>query len=771
MRAKLTVVLALLSSAVWIPAAAPPAAAATSNDPTCATPVTGTPAGTSGPSATAPVLNVGGANELATVWDPPANNQGAFPSAASHDVVAADGTPRKQVTVAFSEGRDVASENTPPGQVVSTNGSASFDASTYGHIPGVSYTRLRNGTLIGYAFKPTAVTADGLAMTFPVYRSTDDGATWTTGSATVGVGAGTLAGRTPDGAGRMHRHPIELPDGTILVSYYGTFNQDTSGGRTGHRSAVAASTDGGTTFTHRGVIARDTTAANSYPEAAIEQLPDGRVLSVVRHHTWSGSAWDLATPRQTVSADGGATWSAPQDVAVSFPNGYDYYDDNNRKLLGVAPSLTRMPNGIMVLGSGRPDNWIAMSTNGSGTGWVGGLTYRNCPTTGYRLHGSTGNADLAVIESNRIAQFGDNCELTWACPAADTGFTIDKQNRVWRRYVDVLTPDVGKIDLATKYRLGQVSVDTNLTWTSPARPRSRVDGAFDGSTEYWSSAVGSGGGGSYVLRLDRQYTLTRVGLSLRNGRAATGRVYASTDGVTWGSPIVDATNRTHLSLEYFGVAAAARFVKVEVDASANCDAELGASCALLNEIELYSTVNSFENDPVNNRPRGFTELSQTWVTRSGVNGSSRALRLSDSSDDEPARVVWTAPTAGTARTFDFRVNPVALPNGFLFDVRGKNSAGSIVDSYHFAVFPDGSIRRYNGTWVAITGAGVVPVGGWRTVTVRASTTTATIVVDGQAVATAIPPSNASTSLIGYTFSSGGKPPVGDQVVVDDVSFS
>jgi hypothetical protein len=456
---------------------------------------------------------------------------------------------------------------------------------------------------------------------------------------------------------------------------------------------------------------------------------------------------------------------------VSFPNGYDYYDDNNKKLLGVAPSLTRMPNGVMVLGSGRPDNCIAMSTNGQGTGWIGALTYRNCPTSGYRFHGSTGNADLAVVESNRIAQIGDNCEITWACPSGDSGFTIDKQNRVWRRYVDVLTPDVGKIDLASKYRLGQISVDTDLTWTSPTRPRSRVDGAFDGSTEYWSSAVGAGGGGSYVLRLDRQYNLTRVGLSLRNGRAATGRVYASTDGVTWGNPIVNATNRTHLSLEYFAVSAAARFVKVEVDPSAACDAELGTSCAMLNELELYSTVNSFENDPVNNRPRGYTETSQTWVTRSGTNGSTRALRLSDGSSTAPAKVVWTAGSAGTARTLDFRVNPVALPQGFLFDVRGKNSAGSIVDSYHFAVFPNGSIARYNGSWVTLTGAGVVPVGGWRTVTVQATTTTATILVDGQAVATAIPPSNASTSLIGYTFASAGTAPVGDQVVIDDVSFS
>jgi hypothetical protein len=174
---------------------------------------------------------------------------------------------------------------------------------------------------------------------------------------------------------------------------------------------------------------------------------------------------------------------------------------------------------------------------------------------------------------------------------------------------------------------------------------------------------------------------------------------------------------------------------------------------------------------VNNRPRGFTGLNQTWVTRTGTNGSSRALRISDSSDGGHAKAVWTAPATAPARTWEFRVNPVALPHGFLFDVRGRNASGSTVDTFHFAVRPDGSIARWAGTWVAVTGAGAVPVGGWRTVRVQASTTAATVLVDGQPVATGIPPSAASTSLVGYSFASGGTAPVGDVIVVDDVSFT
>ncbi|MCW2135815.1 discoidin domain-containing protein [Actinoplanes cyaneus] len=743
----------------WMTLSPSPAQAATSNDTTCKTPVNGSPTTDVGPSATGYVLNVGSGGELGTVFTDGA--QAAFPKVSARDEVNTDGTPRRTVTTTFSRGLDVGSDRTPPAQVTSTNGGQTFPASTLTQTPGVPTTQLRDGTLLGIDFIPTSTTTS--SATFQVYRSTDGGTTWVTSPTIIQLGIPL------DGGIRTHGAPFQLGDGTVLISYYIQFggSHQAPGRYQQISSFVAASTDGGGSFTTRGTIAYDSTGANSYPEAAVAALPSGKLLSVVRHHVWNGTNFnELDTPRWTTSADGGVTWAALQNLAVSFPNGYDNYDDAKPELLGVFPQLQLMPNGVMVLSAGRPDNWVAISTNGQGTGWVGQLTYRNCPTTGYRFHGSTGNTALASVESNRVLQVGDNCDITWSCPAGDSGYTVDNGRRIWRRFADVLTPDVGKIDLATKYRLGQIQVSTDMTATPDGRPRTGPAGAFDGSTDYWSSAARTDGAGTYTITLDREYQLTRLGLSLRNGTLASGRVYASADGVNWGNPIVDAANRTHLALEYFTVTAKARYLKVEVDAGAD-------GAAFLNELELYSTVNSFENDPVNNRPRGFNQLSQTWVTRSGVDGSSRALRLNDTATDAMAKAAWPVSTTSATRTLEFRANPVTLPNAFLFDVQGKAADGTTVDAYHFAARADGSLARYTGSaWVALTGAGAVPAGRWSTIKVQASTTSATVSVGGTVVATSVPPTKAGTTgLLGYSFASSGTAPVGDQVVFDDILFS
>jgi hypothetical protein len=462
---------------------------------------------------------------------------------------------------------------------------------------------------------------------------------------------------------------------------------------------------------------------------------------------------------------------------VSFPYGYDPFDDDAKTLLGISPQLMLMPNGVMVLRSGRPDNWVAISTNGQGTGWVGQLTYRNCPSDGYRFHGSTGNGGIAYRSANRMIVVGDNCELTWACnKTAETDFTVDKQNRIWRRFADVLTPDVGRIDLATKYRQGTVTVSGNMADTVAGHPRARVDGAFDGSTEYWSSAVHVGGPGSYVLKLDRTYPLTKVGLSLRNGRVATGRVYTSMDGITWSSaPVASAVNRTHLAMEYFTFTAPvpARYVKVEVDASPRCEAGLGSSCAFLNELELYSTIDSFENDPAGNRPRGFRNLVLSWVSQaeSAGNDSAWALRVVDNDPNQQARASWIGAASAT-KTLEFRVKPTALAHSFLFDVLGRTSAGDQVAAYHFAATSAGVLRWYDGSaWHNLTGAGVVRVGTWQTIRVTATLTSASVSVNGTTVASGIARSRVAASLVGYTFASDGTTSTGDDVYFDDVLFS
>jgi hypothetical protein len=737
------------------------AQAAPTSDATCGTAINGTPAGSSGQAANGYALNVGGASEFATVWDPAGNTQAAFPYLVAADTIGADGVPVRRLAARFSLAPDSASADSRDGQVESVDGGATFPATTYTEDPTkaaavTGATPLRDGTLLSYSFKPTATS--GSTATYTAFRSTDAGATWTSEPTSFGLGASVSGGT------RLFGAPLELADGTILMSLYGQFS-----GGTNDRAQVEASTDGGHTFTRRAVLANGD-ATNDYNEASIAALPSGKLIAVIRHHVSEA----LATPVYTTATKDGTTWSTILPLSVSFPNGYDPYDDSSKALLAVAPNLKLMPNGVLVLSSGRPDNWVAISTNGEGTGWVGQLTYRNCPSDGVRTHGSTGNGGVDYVSANRAVVVGDNCEMTWGCvTSSETHFTIDKQTRIWRRWIDVLTPDVGRIDLATKYRTGKITIGGDMTTTAAGHPRARADGAFDGSTEYWSSAVHAGGPGTFVLNLDRVYPLTKIGLSLRNGRLASGRVYTSTDGVNWGQPVVTAADRTDLAMEYFTLAGPvrARYVKVELDASTNCGTGLGSSCAFLNELELYSSIDSFENDPVNNRPRGYTGIVQSWATQRSSdladNDSASALRIVDTNPDAQSQVTWDGTPTAT-KTFEFRLKPVSLL-GFLFDLLGRDATGATVNAYHLAVATDGSIRRFDGhQWITLTAAGVVTAGRWQTIQVTATGSAAAISVNGATVAANVPATTATTALTGHKFASNGTASTGDDYLVDDV---
>jgi hypothetical protein len=541
----------------------------------------------------------------------------------------------------------------------------------------------------------------------------------------------------------------------------------------GYRAELLASSDGGRTFVVRGNIAVPP-INESYPEPDVVELPDGSLYSVFRHH----SGPSLSPLLWARSTDAGVTWSKPAPILLPF----DGAPPATR--VGINPRLMLLPNGVLVLSSGRNDNFVAVSTEPDRVEWRDAkVTYVNHPTAttaGYgpdilRVHGSSGNTGLESLETNRALQFGDNCANGWGCPAADSGHTVDNRNRVWRRFIEVVTPDVGKIDLLSKLQRGLIHVATDMTWSSPAHPRARVDGAFDGSTEYWSSAVKQGGKGELTIQLDRTYELTRIGLSIRRGERASASVYTSLDGVTFcPAPIVNAADRTHRAMEYFSLArpVLAAYVKVVTEASASCEAELGASCSFLNELELYSTVDSFENDPVGSPPRGYTDTSGVSVVMRTEGETRRVLRLTDVSDASIARAVWRS-TPAEKKTLELSLRPLALSSAFLFSLSGTDAAGGVVDAFRFGVFPDGSVAHYDAgakAWVPLVKAGSVPVGRWSRLRVDATLEKFTLLIDGSVVATAPPSTQGAVALDAHAFASGGTKPSGDDALIDDVYF-
>ncbi|MFC7586893.1 discoidin domain-containing protein [Nonomuraea antimicrobica] len=221
------------------------------------------------------------------------------------------------------------------------------------------------------------------------------------------------------------------------------------------------------------------------------------------------------------------------------------------------------------------------------------VTYHNRDGI-WDAHGSSGYTGLAAVGPHRLIQVFDNCKLVGvrtdgtldetACPAHGR-FEHGGWYAIKRLLFDLATPGT-RLDLAGLRRRGDVRVSTTMRWSSRSRPRTGPGGALDGSTGYWSSAVAAGRG-RYVLHLDRPYPLSRIGLSLRPGHPADARVYVSRDGRSWGEPVVTVRGRTDHALQYDAIGRTAQHVKIVVEPSKGCDREIGRTCSVLNEIELY----------------------------------------------------------------------------------------------------------------------------------------------------------------------------------------
>ncbi|GIJ54373.1 hypothetical protein Vau01_018890 [Virgisporangium aurantiacum] len=694
-------------------------------------------------------------------------------------------------------------------RAVSADGGSSWSApiTTSGGTAAFS-VGLRDGRVFSVGFKTTGAAGYSGSITDTT------GAAATATPITVTFPDATGAAYSPLTWTRTAGRPIQRSDGSVLLPLYGVDSANT--GHTVIALTVATPPAGPSTWTFQALrpdlrsplsaTNRAVTLGSAYPgvnfsEAGLLERPNGSLIAVMRNLV-VGQSSGADVMRWSTSADGGLTWSAYADVTGTLAgwNGNGTPQPTVSGLPGISPQLELMTNGLIVLSSGKPDNWIAFSTTGNATGWTGQYTYRNCPTTAVVpstsyytgadapgddpdqwRYGSSGNTTLARTGSSRILQFGDSCHnYHWGCvrtnpsyrpQARQSAYTVDLTSRIWQRQVSVVTPNAGKLDLAGLYASGQLTVGGNMTWGSAAHPRAGAAGAFDGSRAYWSSAIATNGAGELRLDLGRTYTLNRVGLSLRPQLPASATVEVSTDGAAW-TTVTGVSNAVTRALTYADITpVAARQVRVTVPATTGCDAELGPSCAFLNEIELYSTVDGFENDPWGNYPRGADAsrtAAQIWITADSSGGSHQALRISDQSDATNATISFAAPAAAT-RTLTFRLKPLqwatnVAEGGFLFTVDSGQTP-----VLWLAVFKDGTLHANTASGYVPLAASV-PMNAWSTITVTRTAGGGSLQING-GTPVAVPVMTNATTVSGYTFSSAGRKPSGDQVLVDDVSVS
>lgn len=175
-----------------------------------------------------------------------------------------------------------------------------------------------------------------------------------------------------------------LEDGTLLCTMYGTPPSAS------HSMAILVeSHDLGKTWTYRSTIAEnDGTYYNvdgssiNYYEPSLQRCADGSLLSIIRSDSYK-PLW------QCRSYDDGKNWSKPETLP-----GVDPY-----AACSIYPQTVLLENGVLALTSGRPNNILLFSLDGSGYKWDYPITTMAGTTTG--------NTSIAQIAENTLFQIGD----------------------------------------------------------------------------------------------------------------------------------------------------------------------------------------------------------------------------------------------------------------------------------------------------------------------------------------------------------------------------
>ena len=137
------------------------------------------------------------------------------------------------------------------------------------------------------------------------------------------------------------------PDGTLMATMYGRFQDDAS-----YRVLIVRSDDDGATWDFVSTVAYDPNVGDEgYCEPVVARVADGSLLCVMR----TGRGNPLYQSR---SRDNGLTWSSPTSLGV----------------LSVDPDLCLLRNGVLALSTGRPTVQLMFSLDGSGEEWTAPLT-------------------------------------------------------------------------------------------------------------------------------------------------------------------------------------------------------------------------------------------------------------------------------------------------------------------------------------------------------------------------------------------------------------
>ena len=198
------------------------------------------------------------------------------------------------------------------------------------------------------------------------------------------LGYSTSSITLPWSIGSMHaeRRIVKMPDGRFLLTVQGIKQGDTRWG-----TFVIHSTDQGQTWSYLSTVSFDqSVGTEGYNEPVIVLLPNGNLLCLMR----TGSP---APMYQSISSDGGYTWTTPVQVADS----------------GVYPEAIVLQDGTLVVSSGRPGVYLMVDFTGTGSAWQQIRLYDGGPYPywggGYDDDTGCSYTSLAEVQPNVVMLF------------------------------------------------------------------------------------------------------------------------------------------------------------------------------------------------------------------------------------------------------------------------------------------------------------------------------------------------------------------------------
>lgn len=239
-----------------------------------------------------------------------------------------------------------------------------------------------------------------------VARSTDNGHTWSGTDQPVQL-------PIPIREAHVGGTPItELADGTLLLPIWGALEL-VDGWETDPmrwRSGVLRSFDGGQSWTDYRTIAYDPNNPPQFPpfhsanytsganELALHELPDGRLVAVIRYA--SGVGPNKGQVYLSYSSDAGATWTAPVATAQQAEALSLTYAPCTDRLAAGQAKLVMGHRELNAAGTRIGSTALHVSYDG-GVTWIGRVALKD-PTGATNLGAATGEPDFYRLSENRL---------------------------------------------------------------------------------------------------------------------------------------------------------------------------------------------------------------------------------------------------------------------------------------------------------------------------------------------------------------------------------